>query len=144
MSEVCCNKEQILKYHMILWQRWDHGSSSVANYQILNFGFEHFINYWDFIWLSQISFVCVNNFLKSLITAAYHQCNIFSNHFTYSQSTSSPSPSPSMTIIIYHQHHYHHYYHHGLCHHSFHPAMNNPLLHALCPLFMSLFDSVQT
>ena len=63
MSEFCCNKEHILKYHMILWQRWDHGSSSVANYQIINCGFEHFINYCDFIWLSQISFVCVNKIL---------------------------------------------------------------------------------
>ena len=49
-----------------------------------------------------------------------------------------------MTIIIYDQHHYHHYYHHGLCHHSFHPAMNHPLLHAMCPLFVSLCDNVQT
>ena len=49
-----------------------------------------------------------------------------------------------MTITIYHQHHYHHYYHHGLCHHSFHPAMNHPLPHAMCPLFVSLCDSVQT
>ena len=81
--------------------------------------------------------------MKSLLSAAYHQCNIFSNHFTYSPSTSSPSPSPSMTITIYHQHHFHHYYHHGLCHHSFHPAMNHPLLHAMCPLFVSLCDSVQ-
>ena len=80
--------------------------------------------------------------MKSLITATYHQCNIFRNHFTYSPFTSSQSPS--MTITIYHQHHYHHYYHHGLCHHSFHPAMNHPLLHALCPLFVSLCDSVQT
>ena len=82
--------------------------------------------------------------MKSLLSTAYHQCNIFSNHFTYSPSTSSPSPSPSMTITIYHQHHFHHYYHHGLCHHSFHPAMNHPLLHAICPLFVSLCDSVQT
>ena len=60
--------------------------------------------------------------MKSLLSSAYHQCNIFSNHFTYSPSTSSPSQSPSMTITIYHQHHYHHYYHHGLGHHSFfHP-----------------------
>ena len=81
--------------------------------------------------------------MKSLITAAYHQCNIFSYHFTYSPST-SPSPSPSMTITIYHQHHYHHYYHHGLCHQSFHPAMIHSLLHAMCPLFVSLCDSVQT
>ena len=49
-----------------------------------------------------------------------------------------------MTITIYHQHHYPHYYHHGLCHHSFHPAMNHPLLHAMWPLFVSLCDSVQT
>ena len=49
-----------------------------------------------------------------------------------------------MTITIYHQHHYHHYYHHGLCHHSFYPAMNHPLLNAMCPLFVSLCDSVQT
>ena len=63
MSEVCCNKEHILKYHMNLWQSWDHGSSSVANYQILNCGFEHFINYCDFLWLSQISFVWVNQIL---------------------------------------------------------------------------------
>ena len=62
-SEVCYNKEHILKYHMILWQRWDHGSSSVANYLILNCGFDHFINYCDFIWLSQISFVYVNQIL---------------------------------------------------------------------------------
>ena len=82
--------------------------------------------------------------MKSLITAAYHQCNIFSNHYIYSPSTSSPSPPPSMTIIIYHQHHYHHYYHHGLCHHPFHPAMNHPLLHALCPFCVSLCDSGQT
>ena len=82
--------------------------------------------------------------MKSLITAAHHQCNIYSNHFTYSQSTSSPSPSPSMTITIYHQHHYAHYYHHGLCHHSFHPAINHPILHAMCPLFVSLCDSAQT
>ena len=79
-------------------------------------------------------------------SAAYHQCNIFGNHFTYSPSTSSPSPSqsPSMTITIYHQHHYHHYYHHGLCHHSLDPAMSHPLLHAMCPLFVSSCDSVQT
>ena len=82
--------------------------------------------------------------MKLLITAAYHQCNIFSNHFKYSPSTSSPSPSPSMTITIYHQHHYHHYYHHGLCHHSFHRPMNHPLLYAMCPLFVSLCDNVQT
>ena len=82
--------------------------------------------------------------MKSLLSAAYHQCNIFSNHFTYSPSTSSQSPSPSMTITIYHQHHYHHYYHHGLCHHSFNPAINHPLLHAMCPLFVSLCDSVHT
>ena len=82
--------------------------------------------------------------MKSLITAAYHQWNIFRNHFTYSPPTSSTLPSPSMTITIYHQHHYHHYYHHGLCHHSFHSAMNHPLLHVLCPLFVSLFDGVQT
>ena len=139
MSEVCCNKEHILKYHMILWQRWDHGSSSVANYQILNCAFEHFINYCDFIWLSQINFVlCKSSFMKSLLSAAYHQCNILSNHFTYSPSTSSPSPSPSMTITIYHQHHYHHYYHNGLCYHTLHPAVNHPLLHAMCPQFVSL------
>ena len=78
--------------------------------------------------------------MKSLLSVAYHQCNIFSNHFTYSPSTSSPS----MTITIYHQHHYHHYYHHGLCHHYFHPAINHPLLHAMCPLFVSLCDSIQT
>ena len=66
-------------------------------------------------------------------------CNIFSNHFIY-----PPSPSPSMTTTIYHQHHYHHYYHHCLCHHSFHPAMNHLLLHAMCPLFVSLCDSVLT
>ena len=82
--------------------------------------------------------------MKSILSAAYHQCNIFSNHFTYSPSTSSLSPSPSMTITIYHQHHYHDYYHHGLCHHSFHPAINHPLRHAMCPLFVSLCDSVQT
>ena len=80
--------------------------------------------------------------MTSLITAAYHQCNIFSNHFTYSPFTSSPSPS--MTITIYHQHHYHHNYHHGLCRHSFHPAINHPLLYAMCPLFVSLCVSVQT
>ena len=34
-EEVSCNKEHILKYHMIFWQRWDHGSSSVVSYQIL-------------------------------------------------------------------------------------------------------------
>ena len=88
--------------------------------------------------------LCKSNFIKSLITVAHHQCNIFSNHFKYSPFTSSPSPSPSMTTTIYHQHHYHHYYHHGLCHHSFHPAMNQPLLHAMCPLFLSLCDIVQT
>ena len=55
ISDVCCNKEHIYKYHMILWQRWVHGSSSVANYQILNCGFEHFINYCDYILLPQIS-----------------------------------------------------------------------------------------
>ena len=49
--------------------------------------------------------LCESNFMKSLITAAYHQCNIFINA-TYSSSTSSPSQSPSMTITIYHQHHY--------------------------------------
>ena len=49
-----------------------------------------------------------------------------------------------MTITIYHQHHYHHYNHHGLRLHSFHPAMNHPLLHAMCPPFVSLCDSVQT
>ena len=87
---------------------------------------------------------CTSNFMKSLLSAACHQCKIFSNHFTYSQSTSSPSPSPSMTISIYHQHHYHHYYHHGLCHHTFHPAMNHPLLHAMCPFSVSLCDSIQT
>ena len=67
MSEVCCNKEHILQYHMILWQRWDHGSSSFANYQIINWEFEHFINYCDFLWLSQISFVCVNQILWNRI-----------------------------------------------------------------------------
>ena len=82
--------------------------------------------------------------MKSLLSAACHQCNIFSNNFTYSPSTSSPSSSPSMTITIYHQHHYHHFYHHGLCHHSFHPAMNHPLFRAMCPLFVSLCDSIQT
>ena len=84
--------------------------------------------------------------MKSSITAAYHQCIIFSYHFTYSPFTSSPSPlsSPSMTITINHQHHYHHYYHHGLCHHSFLPAMNHPVLHAMFTLFVSLCDSVQT
>ena len=82
--------------------------------------------------------------MKSFITVAYHQCNIFINHFTYSPPTSSPSPSPSMTITIYHQHHYRHCYHHALCHHSFHSAMNHPLLYAMCPLFVSLCDSVQT
>ena len=63
MSEVCCYKEHILKYHMIFWQRWDHGSSKVANYQTLICGFEHFINYCYFIWLSRNSFVCVNQIL---------------------------------------------------------------------------------
>ena len=99
------------------------------------------------IWLTTVTLydchrlaLCKSNFMKSLIIAAYHQCNIFSNHFTYSPSTSSPSPSSSMTITIYHQHHYHHYYHHGLCHNCFHPAMNHPILHAL----VSLCDSVQT
>ena len=82
--------------------------------------------------------------MKSLLSAAYHQCNIFSNHFTYSPPTSSPSQSPSMTNTIYQQHHYHNYYHHGLRHHSFHPAMNHPLLHAMCPLSVSLCDNVQT
>ena len=86
--------------------------------------------------------LCKSNFMKSLITAASHQCSIFSKHFTYLPSTSSPSPS--MTITIYHQHHCHHYYHQGLCHHSFYPAMNHPLLHAMCPLFVSVCDSVQT
>ena len=39
--------------------------------------------------------------MKPLITAAYHQCNIFNNHFTHSPSTSSPSTSsPSITNII--------------------------------------------
>ena len=57
------NKEQILKCHMILWQRWDHGSSSVDHYETLNCGFEHFIYYCDFMWLTQISFVCVNQIL---------------------------------------------------------------------------------
>ena len=88
--------------------------------------------------------LCKSNFMKSLITAAHHQCNIFGNHFTYSPSISSPSPSQSMTITTYHQHHYHHYHHHGLCHHSFHLAMNHPLLHAMCPLLVSLCESVQT
>ena len=129
---------------MILWQRWDHGSPSVANHQILNFGFEHFINYCDFIWLSQISFVCVNQIYEILNNYCISSMQHLINHFTYSPSTSSTSPSPSLTITIYHQHHYHHYYHHGLCHHSFHPAMNHPLLHALCPLFVGLSDSVQT
>ena len=62
--------------------------------------------------LSQIRFVCANRILWNPITAAYHQYNIFSYHFTYSPPTLSPSPSPSMTITIYHQDHYHHYYHH--------------------------------
>ena len=132
-------------YHMILWQGWDHGSSSVANYRILNCGFEHFITYCGSIWLSQINLVCVNQILWNpyKVHAGYHQCNIYSNHFTSSPSTTSPSPS--MNTAIYHQHHYHyhHYYHHDLCH-SFHPAMNHPLLHAMCPLFVSLCDSVQT
>ena len=103
MSDVCCNKEHIYKYHMILWQRWVHGSSSVANYQILNCGFEHFINYCDYILLPQINFLCKSNFMKFLLSAAYHQCNIFSNHFTYSPSTSLRHrlwPSPSITNII--------------------------------------------
>ena len=65
-----------------------------------------------------------------------------SNHLTYSPSTFLLSPSPSMTIPIYHQHHYHTYYQHGLCHHSFHPAMNHPLPHAMYPLFVILCDSV--
>ena len=33
--------------------------------------------------------------------------------------------------------HIHHPFHH-------HPAMNHPLLHAMCPLFVSLCDSIQT
>ena len=105
MSEVCCNKEHILKYHMILWQRWDHGSSSVANYQIINCRFEHSINYCDFFMIvtDKLS-LCKSNFVKSLITAAHHQCNIFSNHFTYPPSTSRHHhrlwPSPSITNII--------------------------------------------
>ena len=82
--------------------------------------------------------------MKYLLRAAHHQCNILVTISTYSPFTSSPSPSPSMTITIYHQHHYHHYYHHGLCHDSFHPAMNHPLPHAMCPLCVSLCDSVQT
>ena len=88
--------------------------------------------------------LCKSNFMKSLLSAAYHQCNIFSNPFSYSPSTSSQSPSPSMTITIYHQHHYHHYCHPGLCHHSFHPAINHPPLNAMCPLFVSLCDNFQT
>ena len=35
-------------------------------------------------------------------------------------------------------------YSYDLCHHSFHPALNHPLLHAMCPLFVSLCDIVQT
>ena len=104
--------------------------------------------FYQLLWLHIIAIdllcLCKSNFMKSLLSAAYHQCNIFSNHFTYSPSSSSPSPSPSMTITIYHQHRYHHYYHHGLCHYSFHPAMNHSLLHAMCPLFVSLCDSLQT
>ena len=48
-------------------------------------------------------------------------------------------PSPSITNSTYH-----HYYHHGLRPHSFHPAMNHPLLHVMCPLFVILCESVQT
>ena len=106
MSGVCCNKEHILKYHMILWQRWDHGSSSVANYQILNCRFDHFINYCDFIWLSQISFVCVNQILwnpylvlhiinaTSLVAISHIQHPLHHHHH------SRLWPSPSITNII--------------------------------------------
>ena len=116
-------------------------------------------------------YLCESNFMKSLITAAYHQCNIFINA-TYSSSTSSPSQSPSMIITIYHQHHYpdshesswgqhgahlmgptlapwtllsgyHHYYRHGLCRHSFHPPI---ILHSRLRVlsFWVCADSVQT
>ena len=104
MSDVCCNKEHIFRYHMISRQRWDHGSSSVANYQILNCGFEHFINYCDFISLPQISFVCVNQILwnpyqvlhiinaTSLVTISYIHHPLHHHHRLW--------PSPSITNII--------------------------------------------
>ena len=33
-------------------------------------------------------------------------------------------------------------YSYDLCHHSFHPAMNHPLLHTMCPLFVSLYSNM--